>query len=210
MFVITNNMEKTTSETIPHVVCQTQMMGHTYTTLNIGRTQIDGGEGYECVSISMRDVDEYSAALDVVRKSGAMMSISPEEAMAIADHFGAGVAGVRDIVLMKAKAHYEEIGYTFTYKGGVLRLDFDTRQRLRVRMNAEKAKGLATTTIWYDGIRYDLPISPTEQMLTALEVYALECHDVYNAHVAAVNAMDDAEAIAEYDYKAGYPDELNF
>ena len=49
-----------------------------------------------------------------------------------------------------------------------------------------------------------------KQMIAAVENYAGQCLNVTEAHKAAVNALTDAEAVAEYNFTVGYPAKLNF
>ena len=43
------------------------------------------------------------------------------------------------------------------------------------------------------------------QLLSALEMYALECFNVTAAHKKAVAEMSTVEEVLAYDYTAGYP-----
>lgn len=70
--------------------------------------------------------------------------------------------------------------------------------------------GADTTTLWYGGEKYTLPCATLIQMLSALEVYALQCYDVTEEHKAAVNALTTIEEVDAYDYKTGYPEKLSF
>lgn len=47
-------------------------------------------------------------------------------------------------------------------------------------------------------------------MLSALELYALECYNVTAAHKANVMALESVGDVVAYDYESGYPDKLNF
>ena len=46
------------------------------------------------------------------------------------------------------------------------------------------------------------------QLLSALEMYALECFNVTAAHKKAVIELTDIEDVLAYDYKTGYPEKL--
>ena len=43
------------------------------------------------------------------------------------------------------------------------------------------------------------------KLLSALEMYALECFNVTASHKAAVGELKTIEDVKVYDYKAGYP-----
>ncbi len=98
----------------------------------------------------------------------------------------------------------------FTYKGVNMWFSSETRNGLVARLNAEKATGKTTTTLWFGTQPFTLSIDDGLSMLTALEVYASECYDQTSAHAAAVTALDDADAILRYDFTTGYPDPLVF
>lgn len=73
-----------------------------------------------------------------------------------------------------------------------------------------KNAGEEETTLWYGGEKYTLPCDTLIQMLSALEVYALQCYDVTEEHKASVNALTTIEAVDAYDYTTGYPQHLSF
>jgi hypothetical protein len=57
---------------------------------------------------------------------------------------------------------------------------------------------------------YELPLAMAFQMLYALEVYASACYDNTQRHLAAVNALQTIDELESYDYRAGYPEKLEF
>jgi hypothetical protein len=48
------------------------------------------------------------------------------------------------------------------------------------------------------------------QMLLAIEVYASECYDNTQRHIAAVDVLESIEEVESYDYRVGYPNKLEF
>jgi hypothetical protein len=48
------------------------------------------------------------------------------------------------------------------------------------------------------------------QMLMAIELYASQCYDNTQRHLAAVDALESKEEIDAYDYRVGYPEKLEF
>ena len=48
------------------------------------------------------------------------------------------------------------------------------------------------------------------QMLSALELYAIECYNKTTDHIFAVNNLQTIEEVENYDYRTGYPDKLTF
>jgi hypothetical protein len=89
-------------------------------------------------------------------------------------------------------------------------LDKATRAGLMLRFNSELALKKDTTTLWYEGQSFTLPLNTAMQMLYAIELYASACYDNTQSHIANVKAMEDLETLKHYDYRAGYPDKLIF
>ena len=88
-------------------------------------------------------------------------------------------------------------------------LDRTSRTSLMARFNAEKAKGLEITNIWYEGMNIVLPIENAVSMLLDLEIYASQCFDNTQKNLHAVKQLKDVEDIIAYDYTTGYPEKLN-
>ena len=89
-------------------------------------------------------------------------------------------------------------------------LDKETRVGLKLRFEAELAKGKDETTLWHNGIQFPLPLSSAMQMLYALELYASECYDNTARHSANINALTTIEEVEAYDYTLFYPNKLRF
>lgn len=89
-------------------------------------------------------------------------------------------------------------------------LDRETRISLMNSTNIQKSVGMESTTLWLDNKSYTLPCDMVIQMLSALELYALNCYNVTAQHKANVLAMDEVESVNGYDFTTGYPDKLRF
>ena len=98
----------------------------------------------------------------------------------------------------------------FYLNGTPMWLDKATRVGLMNSIGIEKAAGRVQTTLWFGGASITLKCDTAISMLSALELYALECYNVTAAHKAAVNALETAEEVAGYDYTVGYPEKPNF
>ena len=99
---------------------------------------------------------------------------------------------------------------SFTLQGKTMWLPKETRVGLVNSVTIEKNAGKKTTVLWFGGEKYELPVDTALQMLSDLELYALECYNVTAAHKAAVNALESVEDVVAYDYTQGYPEKLNF
>lgn len=99
---------------------------------------------------------------------------------------------------------------SFTLDGDTMWISRDDRVSTMNSTTILKNAGLETVTQWYGGKKYTLPCDTLIQMLSALEVYALQCYNVTEEHKAAVNALTTIEEVDAYDYTIGYPQRLAF
>lgn len=60
------------------------------------------------------------------------------------------------------------------------------------------------------GISLHIPCEALLQMLSALEVYAIDSYNKTTDHIYAVNALTTIEEVEAYDYHIGYPEKLTF
>lgn len=93
----------------------------------------------------------------------------------------------------------------FTLNGLLVWLDKATRVGLMNSTTIAKAAGQETTTLWLGGIKLVVDCDKAIQLLSALEMYALECFNVTASHKAAVSELKSIEKVETYDYKSGYP-----
>lgn len=93
----------------------------------------------------------------------------------------------------------------FVLNGLLVWLDKATRVGLMNSTTIAKAAGQQTTTLWLKGIKLVVDCDKAIQLLSALEMYALECFNVTASHKAAVNGLKSIEEVEAYDYKTGYP-----
>lgn len=93
----------------------------------------------------------------------------------------------------------------FVLNGMLVWLDKATRVGLMNSTTIAKAAGQQTTTLWLKGIKLVVDCDKAIQLLSALEMYALECFNVTASHKATVNELTTVEEVEAYDYKSGYP-----
>lgn len=96
----------------------------------------------------------------------------------------------------------------FILNGQRVWLDKATRVGLMNSTTIAKAMGQPTTTLWLGDAKLVVECDKAIQLLSALEMYALECFNVTAAHKKAVAEMSTVESVLGYDYKEGYPDVL--
>lgn len=96
----------------------------------------------------------------------------------------------------------------FELNGMEVWLDKSTRVGLMNSTTIAKSMGQQKTTLWLGSYQLEVDCDKAIQLLSALEMYALECFNVTAAHKKAVSELDNIEGVLTYDYRAGYPDKL--
>lgn len=87
-------------------------------------------------------------------------------------------------------------------------LDKATRVGLANSIAIEKAAGKIETTLYLNGTALTVGIEQAQQMLAALELYALDCYRKTEEHKATINALSVIEEVEQYDVTLGYPEQL--
>ena len=96
----------------------------------------------------------------------------------------------------------------FMLNGQRVWLNKDTRVGLMNSTSIAKAMGKKTTTLWFGGMQIEVNCDKAIGLLSALEMYALECFNVTAAHKKAVAELNTVEEVLGYDYTKGYPKQL--
>lgn len=99
---------------------------------------------------------------------------------------------------------------SFKFKGESVWLDKSTRVGLFNSISVEKETGKTDTILWLSGMKHVISIPDALNMLQEIELYALNCYNVTQSHIAAVRSLQTIEEIENYDYHTGYPPKLNF
>lgn len=115
-------------------------------------------------------------------------------------------AAAQKMVLAEIEKHDTSSAVNgFILNGQRVWLDKATRVGLMNSTTIAKAMGQATTTLWLGDVKLVVECDKAIQLLSALEMYALECFNVTAAHKKAVAEMSTVESVLGYDYTAGYP-----
>ena len=93
----------------------------------------------------------------------------------------------------------------FILNGLLVWLDKATRVGMMNSTTIAKAAGRETTTLWLGGAKLVVDCDKAIQLLSALEMYALECFNATASHKKAVSELMSLEDVEVYEYKAGYP-----
>lgn len=97
---------------------------------------------------------------------------------------------------------------SFILNGSSAWLSKSDRVGLMNSINIEKAAGRESSILWFNGIKFQIDCSTAIQLLSALELYALECYNVTASHKANVDLLQTIEDINNYNYMSGYPDKI--
>lgn len=137
-----------------------------------------------------------------------------DEVMAAFEEFKAKLAA-SELATTKAQKIAEIEAYDtsstvngFVLNGTVVWLDKATRVGLMNSTSITRAMGQPTTTLWLGESKMEVPCDTAIQLLSALEMYALECFNVTAAHKKAVSELTDIAEVLAYDYTRGYPAQL--
>ena len=116
------------------------------------------------------------------------------------------IAAAQKMVLAEIEKHDTSSAVNgFMLNGQRVWLDKATRVGLMNSTTIAKAMGQPTTTLWLGDAKLVVECDKAIQLLSALEMYALECFNVTAAHKKAVAEMSTVEEVLGYDYTAGYP-----
>lgn len=96
----------------------------------------------------------------------------------------------------------------FMLNGLLVWLDKATRVGLMNSTTIAKAAGQQTTTLWLGDVKLEVDCDKSIQLLSALEMYALECFNVTAAHKKAVSELKTIKEVEAFDVTADYPQQL--
>lgn len=153
----------------------------------------DGTMEYET-----RDKTQY--AYDVYWLS--LPSTDPHDAAAV-------LSAAKTSMLAEITAYDSSVAVNaFLLNGMEVWLDKATRVGLMNSTYIAKNMGQEKTSLWLGSYQLEVECDKAIQLLSALEMYALECFNVTAAHKKAVSEFDNIDGVLTYDYKSGYPDKL--
>ena len=180
-------------------------------TMQVEKTE-DGQEKVSSLCDYMLERYDYKPSMDLVLNdilaSGEQASM--EEIREISEGLGAEPLGYMKNAMLAYIEKYDASSSvnSFLLNGMDVWLDKVTRMGLMNSTTIAKAAGLDETTLWLGDIELVVDCDKAIQLLSALEIYALECFNVTASHKAAVNKLDNIDAVLTYDYREGYPEKL--
>lgn len=99
---------------------------------------------------------------------------------------------------------------SFKFNGVDVWLSKDTRVGLMNSISIEKAAGKEQSVLWFNNICVTVNCDSAIQILSALELYALDCYNKTAKHKVNVQNLSSIEEVHNYDYTQGYPNKLEF
>ena len=180
-------------------------------TMQVDKTE-DGQEKESSLCDYMLERYDYKPSMDFVLNdilaSGEQASM--EEIKEISEGLGAEPLGYMKKAMLAYIEKYDASSSvnSFLLNGMDVWLDKATRVGLMNSTTIAKAMGQPTTTLWLGDAKLVVECDKAIQLLSALEMYALECFNVTAAHKKAVAEMSTVESVLAYDYTAGYPEML--
>lgn len=180
-------------------------------TMQVEKTE-DGQEKESSLCDYMLERYDYKPSMDFVLNdilsSGEQASM--EEIKEISEGLGAEPLGYMKKAMLAYIEKYDASSSvnSFLLNGMEVWLDKATRVGLMNSTSIAKSMGQQKTTLWLGSYQLEVDCDKAIQLLSALEMYALECFNVTAAHKKAVSELDNIEGVLTYDYKSGYPDKL--
>lgn len=180
-------------------------------TMQVEKTE-DGQEKESSLCDYMLERYDYNPSMDLVLNdilaSGEQASM--EEIKEISEGLGAEPLGYMKKAMLAYIEKYDASSSVnaFELNGMEVWLDKATRVGLMNSTTIAKSMGQEKTTLWLGSYQLEVDCDKAIQLLSALEMYALECFNVTAAHKKAVSELDNIEGVLTYDYKSGYPDKL--
>ena len=180
-------------------------------TMQVEKTE-DGLEKESSLCDYMLERYDYKPSMEFVLNdilsSGEQASM--EEIREISEGLGAEPLGYMKKAMLAYIEKYDASSSvnSFLLNGMEVWLDKATRVGLMNSTTIAKSMGQEKTTLWLGSYQLEVDCDKAIQLLSALEMYALECFNVTAAHKKAVSELDNIEGVLTYDYKSGYPDKL--
>ena len=180
-------------------------------TMQVEKTE-DGQEKESSLCDYMLERYDYKPSMDLVLND--ILSSGEQASMEEIKEISEGLGAEPLKYMKKAMLYYIDMYdlssavNSFVLNDMEVWLDKATRVGLMNSTTIAKSMGQQKTTLWMGSYQLEVDCDKAIQLLSALEMYALECFNVTAAHKKAVSELDNIEAVLTYDYKSGYPDKL--
>lgn len=180
-------------------------------TMQVEKTE-DGQVKESSLCDYMLERYDYKPSMDLVLND--ILSSREQASMEEIKEISEGLGAEPLEYMRKAMLHYIDVYdsssavNSFVLNGADVWLDKATRVGLMNSTTIAKSIGQQKTTLWLGSYQLEVDCDTAIQLLSSLEMYALECFNVTAAHKKAVNELGNIEAVLTYDYREGYPEKL--
>ena len=142
--------------------------------------------------------DDITPVMDALAKTGGIAQTDDER-----------LAFAQEMLTRAITAHDTSSAVNgFVLNGATVWLDKDTRMGLMNSTTIARNMGQDTTTVWFAGTSLTIPCDTAIEMLSALEMYALQCFNTTAQHKANIAAMTTVDDVTSYDFTSGYPEKI--
>lgn len=87
-------------------------------------------------------------------------------------------------------------------------LNKNERLSIRELIRIKTEKGDTEVSIWSNNKEYILPLGSASIVIDSVDLYASECYNTTQRHIATVKSITDKSRLESYDYTVGYPDKV--
>ena len=180
-------------------------------TMQVEKTE-DGQVKESSLCNYMLERYDYKPSMDLVLND--ILSSGEQASMEEIKEISEGLGAEPLKYMKKAMLHYIDVYdlssavNSFVLNDMEVWLDKATRVGLMNSTTIAKSMGQQKTTLWLGSYQLEVECDKAIQLLSALEMYALECFNVTASHKAAVGELTTIEDVEAYDYKSGYPEKL--
>lgn len=163
---------------------------------------------------------EIKTRNEIVIYKGGMVTYNPTEEMLLGDGWEESITPeVTETVLknqMKNRKKRESEIYfdnevkSFTINGERINIDTETLNKLTFRVMSEELLNINNTSMWFNNKKYEYKTKDALSMLYQLQVFFGSSYDITQSHMSFIDSLDTINEIEEYDFRAGYPEQLHF
>lgn len=190
--------------------------GDTYRVAWAKTMQVDKTQDGQIIESSLCDYMleryDYKPSMDLVLNdiltSGEQASM--EEIKQICEGLGAEPLEYMRKAMLYYIEKYDTSSYVnvFELNGIQTWLDKATRVGLVNSINVTQRAGGQKIELWLGNYKLELNCNKAIELLSKIEIYAMNCFNVTSLHKKQVSQFSNIEDFLNYDYKSGYPDKL--
>lgn len=180
-------------------------------TMQVEKTE-DGGTIESSLCDYMLELYDYKPSMELVLNdiltSGEQASM--EEIKEICEGLGAEPLEYMRKAMLSYIEKYDISSSVNEFELNGIQTWFDkaTRVGLMNSINVTQRAGDQKIELWLGSSKLDLDCNKAIELLSKIEMYAMNCFNVTALHKKQVSEFSNIEDFLNYDYKSGYPDKL--